>query len=92
VQPVPVTVADLQSLSSLSAYGTLTWSTKPQPQIVLRGRPTLRLISGLDVPVIANLPKGVSLASRHRMRRCRRPVAVFTFDAKKAADAAATDR
>src|SRR5258708_36319012 len=33
VKPVPVTVADLQSLPDLSTYGTFAWSTEPQPQI-----------------------------------------------------------
>jgi hypothetical protein len=86
VQPVPVSFADLQSLSSLSAYGTLTWSTKPQPQVVLSAADA-KAISGLDVPVV-KLPKGVS--STVTYAAMPKAVAVFTFDAKKAADAAAT--
>jgi hypothetical protein len=86
VQPVPVTFADLQSLSSLSAYGTLTWSTKPQPQVVLSAADA-KAVSGLDVPVVAKLPDGIS--STVTYAAMPRAVAVFTFDAKKAADAAA---
>jgi hypothetical protein len=86
VQPVPVTFADLQSLSSLSAYGTLTWSTKPQPQVVLSAADA-KSVSGLDVPAF-KVPVGVS--STVTYAAMPQAVAVFTFDAKKAADAAAT--
>jgi hypothetical protein len=81
-----VTFADLQSLQSLSAYGTLTWSTKPQPQVVLTAADA-KAVSGLDVPVVAKLPAGVS--STVTYAAMPGAVAVFTFDAKKAADAAA---
>jgi len=86
VQPVPVTVADLQSLSKLSDYGTLTWSKQPQPQIVLTAAEA-KSVSGLDVPVVAKLPAGVS--STVTYAAMPGAVAVFTFDAKKAAAAAA---
>lgn len=86
VQPVPVTFADLQALEQLSAYGTLTWSTQPKPQIVLTAADA-KVISGLDVPVVSKLPAGVS--STVTYAAMPQAVAVFTFDAKKAADAAA---
>lgn len=86
VQPVPVSVADLQSLSALSDYGTLTWSQKPNPQVVLTAADA-KAISGLDVPVVANLPAGVS--STVTYAAMPQAVAVFTFDANKAAAAAA---
>jgi hypothetical protein len=86
VEPVPVSFADLQSLSSLSAYGTLTWSTKPQPQVVLSAADA-KAVSGLDVPVV-KVPAGVS--STVTYAAMPQAIAVFTFDAKKAADAAAT--
>jgi hypothetical protein len=86
VQPVPVTFADLQALEQLSAYGTLTWSTQPKPQIVLTAADA-KAISGLDVPVVSKLPAGVS--STVTYAAMPGAVAVFTFDAKKAADAAA---
>ncbi|HEX9099126.1 MAG TPA: hypothetical protein VF956_06530 [Candidatus Dormibacteraeota bacterium] len=86
VQPVPVSFADLQSLSSLSAYGTVTWSTQPQPQVVLTAADA-KAISGLNVPVVAKLPAGVS--STVTYAAMPEAVAVFTFDAQKAAGAAA---
>jgi hypothetical protein len=86
VQPVPVTFADLQALEKLSAYGTLTWSKQPKPQIVLTAADA-KAISGLDVPVVSKLPAGVS--STVTYAAMPGAVAVFTFDAKKAADAAA---
>lgn len=86
VQPVPVTVADLQALSALSDYGTLTWSQQPTPQIVLSAAEA-QAISGLHVPVVAKLPAGVS--STITYAAMPKAVAVFTFDASKAAAAAA---
>ncbi len=86
VQPVPVTVADLQALSALSEYGTLTWSKQPNAQIVLTAADA-KATSGLDVPVVAKLPAGVSSTVTYAAMPSA--IAVFTFDAKKAADAAA---
>ena len=86
VEPIPVTVADLQSLSALSDYGTLTWSQQPAPQVVLSAAEAEK-VSGLHVPVVANLPAGVS--STITYAATPKAVAVFTFDAKKAAAAAA---
>ena len=40
--PVPVTMADMESLSQLSAYGTISWTKQPQPQIVTRLSISLR--------------------------------------------------
>ncbi len=84
VQPVPVTVADLQALSALSEYGTLTWSKQPNAQIVLTAADA-KAVSGLDVPVVAKLPAGVS--STVTYAAMPGAVAVFTFDAKKPARA-----
>lgn len=87
VEPVPITVADLQSLSALSDYGTVTWSQQPTPQLVLSAADAQK-ISGLHVPVVANLPAGVS--STVTYAAMPQAIAVFTFDASKAAAAAAT--
>jgi hypothetical protein len=87
VQVVPVTVADLQSLSTLSEYGTLTWSQQPNPQVVLSAGEAAT-VSGLTVPVVASLPAGVS--STVTYAAMHQAVAVFTFDAAKASAAAAT--
>jgi len=87
VEPVPVTVADLQSLSALSEYGTLTWTTQPNPQIVLSAADAEKIASGMKAPATTYLPKTVS--STITYAAMPKAVAVFTFDAAKAADATA---
>ncbi|MEA2655148.1 MAG: hypothetical protein QOI23_513, partial [Chloroflexota bacterium] len=86
VQVVPVSVADLQSLSGLTDFGTLTWTTKPAPQLVTSATEAEK-VSGLHVPVVGTLPSTVS----HNVTYAAMPAAVgvFTFDAAKAAAAAA---
>ena len=86
VTPVPVTVADMQSLSQLSAYGDLTWTTKPQLQIVTSAD-AAHTISGLKLPTVGTLPAGVSTTVTYAATP--QAVAVFTFSASKAAAAAA---
>jgi len=85
LQPVPVSVADLQSLSGLSAYGTFVWTKEPTPQIVTSAAEAK--VSGLDVPVVGTLPAGVSTTVTYAAMQ--QAVGVFTFDAAKAAAAAA---
>lgn len=87
VEPVPISVADMQALSALSDYGTLTWSQQPQPQIVLTAAEAEK-ISGLHVPVVGTLPAGVSTTVTYAAMP--QAVAVFTFSKDKAAAAAAT--
>jgi hypothetical protein len=84
--PVPVTMADMESLSQLSAYGTVAWTTEPQPQIVTTAAEA-KAISGLTPPVVAKLPAGVS--STITYAATPQAVAVFTFSADKAAAEAA---
>jgi hypothetical protein len=86
IQPVTVSVADLQSLSGLSEYGTLTWTTMPAPQIVTSAAEAAT-VSGLHVPVVATLPAGVSTTVTYAAMPAA--VGVFKFDAAKAAAAAA---
>ena len=86
VQVVPVSVADLQSLSGLTDFGTLTWTTKPAPQLVTSAAEAAT-VSGLHVPVVGTLPNGVS--SNVTYAAMPAAVGVFTFDAAKAAAAAA---
>jgi hypothetical protein len=86
VTPVPVTVADIQALSQLSAYGTVAWSKQPQPQIVTSA-PEAKSISGMDVPVVTNLPAGVSTTVTYAAMP--QATGVFTFSKDKAAAAAA---
>jgi hypothetical protein len=87
VTPVPVTVADMQSLSELSAYGTVTWTTEPQLQVVTTAAEAAT-ISGLKPPVVATLPAGVS--STVTYAAMSKAVAVFTFSADKASASAAS--
>ncbi|MDQ2942998.1 MAG: hypothetical protein M3R21_04920, partial [Candidatus Dormibacteraeota bacterium] len=86
VKPVPVTVADMQALSQLSAYGDLAWTTKPQLQIVTTAAEA-ETISGLKLPTVGSLPAGISTTVTYAATP--KAVAVFTFSASKAAAAAA---
>lgn len=86
VTPVPVTLADMQSLSQLSAYGTITWTTQPLLQVATSAADA-QSISGLTPPVVAKLPPGVS--STVTYAAMPQAVAVFTFSADQAAAAAA---
>jgi hypothetical protein len=86
VTPVPVTVADLQSLSELGTYGTVTWTSQLQPQIVANATDAAT-VSGLKVPIVGTLPAGVSSIVTYAAMP--QAVGVFTFDAAKAAAAAA---
>jgi hypothetical protein len=85
VTPVPVTVADIRALSQLSAYGTVTWTKPPQPQIVTSADEA-KAISGLDVPTL-RLPSGVSTTVTYAAMP--QATGVFTFSKDKAAAAAA---
>lgn len=86
VTPVPIKVADLQALSQLGAYGTLTWTKQPQPKVATNAAEA-KSVSGLTPPTVANLPKGVS--STVTYAATTQGVAVFTFSAAKAAGEAA---
>jgi hypothetical protein len=86
VQPVPLNVADLQSLSGLSEYGTFAWTKTPTPQLVTSAADAAT-VSGLHVPVAGKLPAGVSTTVTYAAMP--QAVGVFTFDAAKAAAAAA---
>jgi hypothetical protein len=86
VQPVAVSVADLQSLSGLSAYGTFAWTKEPTPQLVTSAT-AAETVSGLTVPVVGTLPAGVSTTVTYAAMS--QASGVFTFDAAMAAAAAA---
>jgi hypothetical protein len=85
VQVVPVSVADLQSLSGLGDFGTFAWTTKPTPQLVASATEAAT-VSGLHVPA-ATVPSTVTANTSYAAM----PAAVgkFTFDAAKAQAAAA---
>ena len=85
VQPVPITVADLQSLPDLSTWGTVKWSQEPQPQMVLTASDA-ESIAGFAAPKVGSLPKGVS--SQITYAAMPQAVGTFTFSAAKAQAAA----
>lgn len=88
VQPVPVTMADMQALSRLADYGTLTWSKQPNLQVSTTAADAASVAGGLQPPVVSDLPKGVSTNVTYgAMPQAQ---AVFTFSAAKAAAAAAS--
>ena len=87
VQPVPVSVADMQALSQLADYGTVSWTTQPQFQAATNAADASATAGGLQVPVVTNLPAGVSTTVTYGAMS--KAVATFTFSADKAAAAAA---
>lgn len=82
VQTVPVTVADIQALSKLADYGTITWTQQPDLKVATSAADAESVAGGLKAPVVANLPSGVS----HNVTYGAMPQAqaVFTFSAAKA--------
>src|SRR3989442_12936158 len=87
VRTVPVTVADMQALSQLADYGTLTWTKEPQLQATTSAADASALAGGLKPPVVSKLPDGVSTTVTYGAMS--EAVASFTFSAEKAAAAAA---
>jgi len=86
VEAVPIKVADLQALSALADYGTVTWTQQPQPQLVLSAADA-KTVAGFNAPVAKYVPAGVS--STITYAAMPKAVAIFTFDSTKAAAAAA---
>jgi hypothetical protein len=88
VKTVPVTVADMQALSQLADYGTLTWTKQPQFQVATSAADASAMANGLQLPVVSNLPDGVSKTVTYgAMSEAQ---ATFTFSADKAQAAAAS--
>ncbi len=87
VKTVPVTVADMQALSQLADYGTVTWTKQPQFQVATSASDASAMAGGMQPPVVSNLPAGVSTTvSYGAMSEAE---ATFTFSADKAKAAAA---
>ncbi len=86
VEAVPIQITDIQALSALGDYGTVTWSQQPQPEVVLSAADA-KTIAGFNAPVAKYVPAGVS--STVTYAAMPKAVAVFTFDSSKAAAAAA---
>ena len=82
---VTVTATDLQTLEQLSAFGTLTWSSKPAPHEVASLAAAVSE-SGLPAPTVT-LPAGVTASARYGV--LARASATFKFDAATATASAA---
>jgi hypothetical protein len=82
VQAVPITLSDIQALSQLAEYGTVSWTKQPQLDVT----PTAPTGS-MQAPVVSKLPSGVSGSVTYATMS--QAVATFTFSAAKASAAAA---
>ena len=87
VKTVPITVADVQALSQLADYGTITWTKEPQFQVTTSAAEAAQIAGGMQVPVASNLPSGVSKTVTYAAMS--QAQATFTFSAAKAQAAAA---
>nr|WP_296073958.1 hypothetical protein [uncultured Actinoplanes sp.] len=85
VAPITVTQQDLVRLPELSAYGTLTFTKRADIRDVPDAA-AAREATGLDVPRVARLPRGVTGPPAYKIGN--RVAATFTFSARKAAEAA----
>lgn len=88
VATVPITVADVQALSQLSDYGTITWTKQPNFAAAVSASDAATAAGGLQPPVVAQLPSGVSTTVTYG--GMSEAIATFTFSADKAAAAAAS--
>ena len=88
VTAVPITVADMQSLSQLADYGTVTWTTEPNFNVAQSAADASTTAGGLQTPVVTHLPSGISTTVTYGAMS--KAVATFTFSKDKAAAAAAS--
>jgi anti-sigma factor RsiW len=88
VTPVPVTVADMQALSQLGDYGTITWTEQPQLQVATSAADASAAAGGLKAPVASNVPSSISKTITYGAMS--RAIATFTFSADKAKATAAS--
>ena len=87
VQPVPISVADLESLPDLATYGDFKWSQEPRPQIGIT-KDEAEKVAGFSAPTIKSLPAGVN-DTNITYAASAQVVGTFTFSAAKAKAAAA---
>jgi hypothetical protein len=87
VKTVPVTVADVQALSQLADYGTITWTKQPDFQATTSAAQAAEIAGGLQPPAVGKLPAGVSTTVTYAAMS--QAQATFTFSAAKAQAAAA---
>lgn len=85
VQAVTVTEEDLLAMPDLEQYGDLEIGTEPRFRSV-RGAQAAERATGLDVPVVPTVPRGITGDPSYQVAT---PVeAVFTFDETEAREAA----
>ena len=87
IAPVSLSTADLIALPDLDAYGELAVSGDEDVMREVPDAVAAETATGLDVPDVAALPRGVSGDPVHRVGR--EVSATFTFSAERAARAAA---
>ena len=86
IAPVSITTRDLLALPDLSEYGELALTSNPRVHEV-SDIATAEKETGLDVPEVAELPKGIGDARIIQVGG--KASATFTFSAERAAQAAA---
>jgi hypothetical protein len=89
VAPVGITADDLVALPDLSAYGDLAFTAEPDVREV-RDAAAAEAETGLDVPQVAGLPRGVRGEPTYQVGG--KVSATFTFRTAKATRAAAAAR
>jgi hypothetical protein len=85
VTPVSISTSDLIALPDLSAYGELAVTGNPNVHEVSDAA-AAEAESGLDVPEVTSLPRGITDESVYQVGR--KVTATFTFSADRAARAA----
>ena len=88
VQPVPITLSDLQALSQLGDYGTFAWTKQPDFQVTANADDAASVAGGLKAPSVGKLPAGVSTTVTYA--GMSQAEATFTFSQAKAEAAAKT--
>jgi hypothetical protein len=86
IVPVSISPADLNALPDLRAYGDVVFSGEPDVHPVADSAVASKE-SGLDVPEVTTLPRGVTGEPRYQVGN--KVSATFTFSAERAARAAA---
>ena len=86
VQPVPITLNDIEALSQLANYGTFAWTKEPNFQITANASDASAVAGGLTPPTVSKLPAGVSKTVTYG--GMSEAEATFTFSQAKANAAA----
>ncbi len=87
VKPVPISVADLESLPKLGTYGDFKWTQQPTPAVGV-SKADAEKVAGFSAPDASSLPAGVT-ADQITYAATAQIVGTFTFSAAKAQAAAA---